>query len=165
VQRRCVVRVLPGTINERWTMDVIHDQLADGTAFRVLSIVDLYTRERVGLVPAMRLRAEDVVATRSRLRDERGVPAVIPCDNGTEFTSVALDHWCYWNHVRVDFSRPGKPTDNAAIERFHNSVRRECLTQHYAIDLTDAQRSHAQYWSEYNNDRPHSSFGIWGQVT
>lgn len=87
-----VVRVLPGTVNERWAMDFIHDQLADGTAFRVLSIVDLYTRECVGLVPAMRLRAEDVVATLSRLRDERGVPAVIQCDNGTEFTSVALDH-------------------------------------------------------------------------
>lgn len=154
-----VVRVLPGTVNERWAMDFIHDQLADGTAFRVLSIVDLYTRECVGLVPAMRLRAEDVVATLSRLRDERGVPAVIQCDNGTEFTSVALDHWCYWNHVRIDFSRPGKPTDNAAIESFHNSFRRECLTQHYFIDITDAQRSIAQYRSEYNNDRPHSSLG------
>ena len=123
-----VVRLLPGAANERWAMDFIHDQLADGTAFRVLSIVDLYTRECVGLVPALRLRADDVVATLSRLRDERGIPAVIQCENGTECTSVALNHWCYWNQVRLDFSRPGKPTDNAAIEsfhtRFHNSFRR-----------------------------------------
>ncbi len=154
-----VVRLLLGVANERWAMDFIHDQLADGTAFRVLSIVDLYTRECVGLVPAIRLRADDVVATLSRLRDERGIPAVIQCDNGTEFTSVALDHWCYWNQVRLDFSRPGKPTDNAAIESFHHSFRRECLTQHYFVDISDAQESIEQYRSEYNNDRPHSSLG------
>ena len=154
-----VVRLLPGAANERWAMDFIHDQLADGTAFRVLSIVDLYTRECVGLVPGVRVRADEVVAVLSQLRQERGGPAVIQCDNGTEFTSVALDHWCYWNQVRLDFSRPGKPTDNAAIESFHNSFRRECLTQHYFIDLTDAQRTIEQYRSEYNNDRPHSSLG------
>ncbi|WP_439644002.1 IS3 family transposase [Gemmatimonas sp.] len=154
-----VVRQLPGAANERWAMDFIHDQLADGTAFRVLSIVDLYTRECVGLVPAVRLRADDVIAALNRLRDERGIPAVIQCDNGTEFTSIALDHLCYWNQVRLDFSRPGKPTDNAAIESFHNRFRRECLTQHYFIDITDAQESIAQYQSEYNNDRPHSSLG------
>jgi putative transposase len=123
-----VARLLPGPANERWATDFIHDQLANGTAFRVLSIVDLCTRERVGLVPTIRLRADDVVATLSRLRDERGTPAVIQCDNGTEFTLVALDHGCYWNQVRVDFSRPAKPIDNAAIEGFHNSFRRECLT-------------------------------------
>ena len=110
-------------------------------------------------MPAVRLRADDVFAALNRLRDERGVPAVIQCDNGTEFTSVALDHWCYWNQVRLDFSRPGKPTDNAAIESFHNSFRRECLTQHYFIDISNAQESIEQYRSEYNNDRPHSSLG------
>ncbi|AMW05818.1 hypothetical protein GEMMAAP_15480 [Gemmatimonas phototrophica] len=152
-------RLLPGAANERWAMDFIHDQLADGTAFRVLSIVDLYTRECVGLVPAIRLRADDVVAMLSRLRDERGIPTITQCDNGAEFTSVALDHWCCWNQVRVDFSRPGKPTDNAAFESFHNSFRRECLTQHYLIDIIDAQQQIEQYRSEYNNDRPHSSLG------
>lgn len=152
-------RLLPGAANERWAMDFIHDQLADGTPFRVLSIVDLYTRECVGLVAGLRLRAENVVATLSRLREERGIPLIIQCDNGSEFTSVALDHWGYWNQVRFDFSRPGKPTDNAAIESFHNSFRRECLTQHYFIHLTDAQRTIEQYRSEYNNDRPHSSLG------
>ena len=145
-------RLLPGAANERWAMDFIHDQLADGTAFRVLSIVDLYTRECVGLVPAIRLRTDDVVATLSRLRDERGIPTVIQCDNGTEFTSVTLDHWCYWNQVRVDFSGPGKPTDNAAIEG-------STTAKHYFIDLTDAQQHIEQYRSEYNNDRPHSSLG------
>ncbi len=134
-----IVRLRPDAANERWAMDFIYDQLADGSAFRVLSIVDLYTRECVGLVPAMRLRADDVVATLNRLREERGIPAVIQCDNDTELTSVALDHWCYWNHVRVDFSRSGKPTDNAVIKSIRNSFRRECLTNHYSIDISEAQ--------------------------
>jgi putative transposase len=77
--------------------------------------------------------------------------------NGTEFTSRALDHWAYWNHVRLDFSRPGRPTDNAAVESFHNSFRRECLTQHYFLNLTEAQDLIEAYRLEYNNDRPRSS--------
>jgi putative transposase len=85
------VRMRVGAANERWATDFIHDQLAYGTAFRVLSIVDFYTRECVGLMPAMRLRANDVVATLNRLRDKRGIPAVIQCVSDTEFTSVALD--------------------------------------------------------------------------
>ena len=72
-----VIRALPGAANERWALDFIHDQLADGTAFRVLSIVDLYTRKCVGLVPGVRLRADDVVAVLSQPRHDRGVPAVI----------------------------------------------------------------------------------------
>jgi putative transposase len=102
-----------------------------------------------------------IVAALNRLRDERGVPAVTQCDNGTEFTSVALDCWCYWNQVRLDFSRAGKSTDNAAIESFQSSFRRECLTQHLWIlpDITDAQESTQQYRSECNNDRPYSSLG------
>ena len=152
-------RLLPGAANERWAMDFIHDQLAEGTAFRVLSIVDLYTRECVGLVAGLRLRAEDVVATLSRLREERGIPLIIQCDNGSEFTSGALDHWGFWNQVRLDFSQLGKPTDNAAIESFHNSFRREYLTKHYFIHLTDAQRTIEQYRSGYNHNRRHSSSG------
>jgi transposase InsO family protein len=85
------------------------------------------------------------------------VPAVIQCDNGTEFTSVALDHCCCRNQASLEFSRPGKPTDNPAIESFHNSFRRECLTQHYSIDLTEAQQTIERYRSEYSNDRPHSA--------
>lgn len=72
-----------------------------------LSMVDLCTRDCVGLAPVMRLGADDMVVTLSRQSDERGIPTVIKCDNGTEFTSVALDHRCFSNQVRVDFSRPG----------------------------------------------------------
>lgn len=75
-------------------MDFIHDQLADGTAIRMPSIVDLYTHDCVGRVPAMRLRSDNVVTTPSRMRNDRKIPAVILCDNGAEFTAVALDYWC-----------------------------------------------------------------------
>jgi putative transposase len=154
--------------NERWAMDFIHDTLASGNTIRVLSVVDVFTRECVALVPQLKFRGEDVARCLSIVGTERGLPTVIQADNGTsrspcdaghpaEFTSKALDHWAYWNHVRLDFSRPGKPTDNAHIESFHNSVRRECLTQHYFIDLEDAERALDTYRDEYNNFRPHSS--------
>lgn len=159
-RKSAVVRVLrpqPVAPNERWAMDFIHDTLASGNTIRVLSVVDVFTRECVALVPQLRFHGEDVARCLSIAGTERGLPAVIQADNGTEFTSKALDHWAYWNHVRLDFSRPGKPTDNAHIESFHNSVRRECLTQHYFIDLEDAERALDTYREEYNNFRPHSS--------
>jgi putative transposase len=81
-------------------------------------------------------------------------------DNGSEFTSKALDYWAYWNRVKLDFSRPGKPTDNAHIEAFDGSFRRECLSQHWFADLEEA-RSILHHWKdEYNNLRPHSSLRL-----
>jgi putative transposase len=151
------VRPMPGAPNERWAMDFIHDTLADGTTFRVLSVIDLYTRECVALVPKIRFRADDVAAWLSEVGQERGLPSVIQVDNGTEFTSKALDHWAYWNKVRLDFSRPGKPTDNAGIESFHNAFRRECLTQHYFLSIIEAKARLDTDRAEYNNFRPHSS--------
>ena len=87
----------------------------------------------------------------------RGLPAVISVDNGTEFTSKALDHWTYWNRVQLDFSRPGKPTDNAYIESFNASLRRECLSQHWFTSLADAEAKLSAWRDEYNNSGPHSS--------
>lgn len=88
-----------------------------------------------------------------------GLPALISVDNGTELTSKALDHGAYWNRVRLDFSRPGKPTDNAHIESFNASLRRACLSQHWFTDLADAERTLRAWREEYNNVRPHSSSG------
>jgi transposase InsO family protein len=86
-------------------------------------------------------------------------PATINVDNGTEFTSRAFDHWAYTNQVRLDFSRPGKPTDDATIESFNASVRRECLSQHYFSTLAEAQVVLRAYQGDFNNHRPHSSLG------
>jgi putative transposase len=89
----------------------------------------------------------------------RGLPGTINVDNGTEFTSRAFDHWAYTNRVQLDFSRPGKPTDNATIESFNASVRRECLSQHYFSTLAEAQVVLRAYQDDFNNQRPHSSLG------
>ena len=89
----------------------------------------------------------------------RGRPTVIQCDNGTEFTSCALDQWASTHGVQLDFRRPGKPTDNATIESFNASVRRECLSEHYFSTLAEAQIVLGLFRDEYNNDRPHSSLG------
>jgi putative transposase len=154
--------------NERWAMDFMHDTLSGGRSIRVLTLVDVYTRECLALEAAPTFRGEDVVRVLAAVGLQRTLAAVIQVDNGTEFTSKALDHWAYWNHVQLDFSRPGKPTDNAVIESFNATVRRECLSQHWWVSAAEAQHTLAAYRHEYNNERPHSSLGHlsprhWGQ--
>ena len=135
------------------------DALANGQKLRVLTVVDQYTRECVALEAGSHFRGQDVATILTRVACTRGLPTTINVDNGTEFTSRAFDHWAYTNHVQLDFSRPGKPTDNAMIESFNASVRRECLSEHYFSTLIDAQTVLGRYRDEYNNQRPHSSLG------
>lgn len=89
-----------------------------------------------------------------------GLPAVVQCDNGTEFTSTALDHWAYWNHVQLDYSRPGKPVDNCVCEAFNGSLRQECLSQHWFATLAEAQTVLEAWRQEYNHHRPHTTLGL-----
>jgi putative transposase len=96
---------------------------------RVLTLIDSYTRECLALVARPRFGGADVAAVLQQVRETRPLPARITMDNGTEFTSRALDAWAYWNGVQLDFSRPGKPVDNCLIEAFNGSFRRECLSQ------------------------------------
>jgi putative transposase len=103
--------------NEVWGMDFVADQLADGRKIRPLTIVDLFTRECLGIEVGLRLRADHVVAAINRLKYDRGLPQRITTDNGSEFAGAQEDLWAYTNHVRMDFSRRGKPTDNAIVER------------------------------------------------
>jgi len=145
--------------DQRWAMDFVHDVLTGGRTIRVLTVVDVHTRECVALEPRFGFRGEDVAHILSKAAQGRKLPAVISVDNGTEFTSRALDHWAYWNQVKLDFSRPGKPTDNAHIEAFNGSFRRECLSQHWFVDLDDARRTLREWQEEYNNHRPHISLG------
>jgi len=126
--------------NQRWAMDFMHYTLADGTTIRVFTLVDVATRECVALTAARRVQGADVAAVLTAAGETRGtLPAVVQCDNGTEFTSVALDHWAFWNKVTLDFSRPVKPVDNCVCEAFNGSVRRECLSQHWFATLAAAQ--------------------------
>ena len=117
--------------NQAWSLDFVADQLQDGRRFRCLTIIDVYTRASVAIEAGQSLKGEDVVRTLNRLKQERGVPKMLFCDNGSEFTSQAMDLWAYQNGVKIDFSRPGKPTDNAFVESFNGTFRAECLNAHW----------------------------------
>jgi putative transposase len=145
--------------NQAWSTDFVADQLQDGTRFRALTVVDVYTRESVAIEVGQRLKGEDVVRVLNRLKQQRGVPKVLFCDNGSEFTSQAMDLWAYQNGMKIDFSRPGKPTDNAFVESFNGTFRAECLNAHWFGTLTEAKRLIEAWRQEYNESRPHRSLG------
>jgi putative transposase len=145
--------------NECWSMDFVSDQLSDGRRLRVLVIVDNHTRESLALVAGQRIRGLEVVVQLERICRERGFPGRIQVDNGPEFISKDLDRWAYWNRVELDFSRPGKPTDNALVESFNSRFRQECLNQHWFMSLEDAQHKIEAWRQDYNHQRPHSSLG------
>jgi len=139
-------------------MDFVHDTLAGGPTVRILAVIDVHTRECIALRSGRGFRGVQVAAILAEAGMKRGaLPDMISVDNGTEFTSKALDHWAYWNRVKLDFSRPGKPTDNAHIEAFNSVLRRECLSQHWFVDLEDAQQVLDRWRADYNNFRPHGS--------
>jgi putative transposase len=106
--------------NQVWAMDFVHDQLATGRKLRILTIVDTHSRYAPATDPRVSCRGEDVVQTLEQVCREVGYPKMIRVDNGSEFISRDLDLWAYANDVTLDFSRPGKPTDNAYILRRGN---------------------------------------------
>lgn len=143
------------TRNDVWSMDFVADELTNGRRFRALTVIDLYTRECLEIVAGQSLKGRDVVAALERLRFARGVPQRIHCDNGSEFVSAEMDLWAYANQVTLDFSRRGKPTDNAAIESFNGRFREECLNVHWFMSLEDAQAKIDAWRWDYNEHHPH----------
>ncbi len=109
--------------NEAWSLDFVHDQLADGQKFRALAVVDIYTGAALAIEVGERLRSEHVVEVLNRPVHRHGAPKHVFADNGAKFTGQLMDLWSYHHGVRIDFSRPGKPTDNAYIETFKGSLR------------------------------------------
>ena len=144
-----------GGRNEVWSMDFVMDQLCDGRRLRALTVVDTYTRECLAIEVATRLTGEHVARCLDRVKFERGAPQAIFCDNGSEFVSGSMDLWAYANQVKLDFSRPGKPTDNAIIESFNGRLREECLNVHWFTSIDDACRKIEDWRQEYNASRPH----------
>ena len=147
--------VRPLAPNVAWSMDFVSDQTAAGARFRALTVVDVFTRECLAIEPGQKLGGADVVNVLSRIATQHGVPKRIYCDNGSEFTGRLVDLWAYANKVTMQFSRPGKPTDNAFIESFNGSLRDECLNVHWFTDLTDAKQKLQAWQREYNESRPH----------
>ena len=142
-----------------WAMDFIHDQLATGRKIRVLSVVDTFSRFSPVLDPRFSYPGEDVVQTLKVTCGVVGYPRTIRVDQGSEFISRDLDLWAYTNCVTLDFSRPGKPTDNAYIEAFNGRFRAECLSTHWFVTLADAREKLEEWCRYYNEDRPHGAIG------
>lgn len=143
--------------NEKWSMDFVTDRLEDGRYFRILTVVDQYSRECVALHPSLGMSGEKVAAWLSQVAKERGLPKSITVDNGSEFYSKAMDGWAYRNKVLLDFIRPGKPVENGYIESFNGKLRDECLNTHLFFSIADAQEKLEKWREEYNHDRPHSA--------
>mgnify|MGYP003633389465 FL=1 len=138
-------------------MDFVADNLFNGRRIRALTVVDNFSRECLAITVDHALRGNDVVATMDHVKSMRGAPKRIQVDNGSEFISKALDLWAYENDVTLDFSRPGKPTDNPFIESFNGSFRDECLNLNWFLSLDDAQQKIEAWRVDYNEYRPHQS--------
>jgi len=120
-------RARPHATNTAWSMDFVTDRTVAGHPFRTLTVLDVFTRECLAVEPGHPFGAAEVVRVLRALAATRGVPRRIYCDNGSEFAGRLVDLWAYANKVTLEFSRPGKPTDNAYIESFNGSFREECL--------------------------------------
>jgi putative transposase len=141
--------------HERWSLDFLTDSLVDGRRFRVLTIVDNVSRVSPAIEVGPSLTGERVVAVLEQLRTTVGRPRRIAIDNGPEFISKVLDAWAYRHQVQLEFSRPGKPTDNAYVESFNGHFRAECLDQHWFASLEEARQVIERWRIEYNQERPH----------
>ena len=145
--------------NQRWSMDFVSDQLADGRKFRTLNIVDDFTRECLAIEVDTSLGGWRVARVLDRLVAERGHPERIVTDNGPEFTGKVMDRWAYEHRVKLEFIQPGKPVQNCYVESFNGTFRDECLNEHWFLSLREA-RDRIQAWRiDYNFNRPHSSLG------
>ncbi len=149
----------PAAPNLSWSMDFIHDGLANGRRFRCLAIVDDFSRECLAIEVDTSLAGTRVAAVLDRLALDRGLPGSITVDHGPEFDSEVLDQWAYRNHVRLAFIRPGKPNENAYIESWNGKFRDECLNTHQFLSLADAREKIEAWRIDYNQRRPHSSLG------
>jgi putative transposase len=150
---------LPSRSGERWSLDFVHDQLSCGRRFRILNIVDDFSRECVGQLLDFSISGQRVARYLGQLAEQFRLPKTIVCDNGTELTSKAMFFWSQAQGVRLHFIQPGKPTQNAFVESFNGKFRDSCLNQHWFRDLFEA-RCVIQEWREhYNHVRPHSSLG------
>ena len=150
---------VPAGPTERWSMDFVHDALVDGRQFRVLTVVDQWSRQSPLLEVGQAMSGRTVSDALDRALIGGPVPRSITVDHGTEFMSRALEDWAYGRGVQLDFIRPGKPVENAFIEAFNGRLRDECLNVHQFMSLDDARAKIEAWRIDYNRHRPHSSLG------
>ena len=144
--------------NQCWAMDFVSDKLADGRSFRILTVVDQFTRECVALQADHSMNGGKVTEVMTEAVDERQTaPESITLDNGSEFSGRAMEAWAMERNVQLSFIRPGRPVENGFIESFNGRLRDECLNVSWFTSLEDARRKLKRWREEYNQDRPHSA--------
>lgn len=147
----------PDTLNQVWSMDFMSDSLWDGRRFRLLNIIDDYNREVLAIEADTSLPALRVIRVLEHLKQERCLPKMIRVDNGPELISDRLDAWCKENEVLLAFIQPGKPTQNAYIERLNGSLRKEILNAYVFRTLNEVRDLTEKWRIDYNFNRPHDS--------
>jgi putative transposase len=149
----------PATINQVWSVDYMHDTLWDGRSFRLLNIIDDYNRQILAIEADTSLPVLRLIRVLERLKESRGLPQMIRADNGPEFVSQKLDYWCKENKISLMFIQPGKPMQNAFVERFNGSIRRELLNAYVFKTLSQVRQKADEFMHDYNANRPHQALG------
>jgi putative transposase len=152
--------MVPQTINRNWSMDFMCDSLVDGRRFRLLNIIDDYNRESLAIEIDTSLPALRVIRTLQRLIEMRTKPQTIRVDNGPEFISDKLQQWCDDQQIRLQFIQPGKPVQNAFVERNNGSLRKELLDAYLFYSLPEVREMAEEWKQDYNYERPHESLGF-----
>ena len=144
-------------INQEWSLDFVHDALANGRKIRLLTVVDDFTRESIKITVDTSLNGHRVCEELEHIIEVRGKPERILSDNGTEFTSTAVLKWCQEKKIQWNYIQPGKPYQNGYIESFNGKLRDECLNENLFLNLQEARRLVEEWREEYNEWRPHSA--------
>jgi putative transposase len=159
VREKPEVLAVPEALNKVWSMDFMHDQLSDGRSVRLFNVIDDFNREALAIDVDFSLPALRVIRSLDQVIEWRGKPASIRCDNGPEYISGALLGWAQIRGIKIDFIQPGKPQQNAYVERFNRTVRYEWLAQYEFDTLADMQDYATSWMWSYNHDRPHMALG------
>jgi putative transposase len=144
-------------VNEVWSIDFLSDALAEGRRFRILALVDDFTRVSPGILVHTSIPACKVTSFLDQIAVIHGYPQRIRVDNGPEFTSGCFHRWAEMRNIIIEHIRPGKPSDNAFAESFIGKLRDECLNEHWFLNLDHAQQIIEAWRETYNTERPHSS--------
>jgi putative transposase len=150
---------VPEKINESWSMDFMQDQLADGRSVRLLNVNDDFNRESLAIEVDFSLPSQRVIRTLDRIIEWRGKPGSIRCDNDPEYISQTLKGWAEKEQIKLNFIQPGKPQQNAYIERFNRTVRYDWLNQYLFYSLAEMQEYATKWQWLYNNERPNMGLG------
>lgn len=150
---------VPEQINQVWSMDFMSDSLVDGRSLRTFNVIDDYNREGLGIDVGLSLPSARVIRSLEQIIEWRGKPAAIRCDNGPEYISQRLKDWAEKHQITLLYIQPGKPTQNAYIERFNRTARHEWLDLYLFNSIEHAQNLATEWLWTYNNERPHTAIG------